>query len=53
MWEHADIAILLSESEGMPRVLMEAADFAVPMIATNVAGCRSVVRDGIDGLLVF
>jgi len=52
VWEHADIAILLSESEGMPRALMEAAGYGVPMIATNVPGCRSVVRDGVDGVLV-
>lgn len=52
VWEHADIAILLSESEGMPRALMEAAGYGIPMIATNVPGCRSVVRDGIDGVLV-
>lgn len=52
VWERADIAILLSESEGMPRSLMEAAGHAVPMIATNVPGCRSVVRDGVDGVLV-
>ncbi|MGL3111873.1 glycosyltransferase [Bradyrhizobium sp. BR 1432] len=52
VWERADIAILLSEREGMPRALMEAAGHGVPMIATNVPGCRSVVRDGVDGLLV-
>ncbi|WP_439371721.1 glycosyltransferase [Bradyrhizobium sp. DASA03120] len=52
VWERADIAILLSESEGMPRALMEAAGYGIPMIATNVPGCRSVVRDGVDGFLV-
>ncbi|MDH6688324.1 glycosyltransferase involved in cell wall biosynthesis [Bradyrhizobium japonicum] len=52
VWERTDIAILLSESEGMPRALMEAAGYGIPMIATNVPGCRSVVRDGVDGFLV-
>jgi glycosyltransferase involved in cell wall biosynthesis len=52
VWERADIAILLSEREGMPRALIEAAAYGVPMIATNVPGCRSVVQDGVNGLLV-
>ncbi|WP_027584318.1 glycosyltransferase family 4 protein [Bradyrhizobium sp. Ai1a-2] len=52
VWAHADIAILLSESEGMPRALMEAAGYGLPMIATDVPGCRSVVRDGVDGFLI-
>ncbi|MCP3417911.1 glycosyltransferase [Bradyrhizobium brasilense] len=52
VWAHADIAILLSESEGMPRALMEAAGYGLPMIATDVPGCRSAVRDGVDGFLI-
>ncbi|WP_449378496.1 glycosyltransferase [Bradyrhizobium sp. UFLA05-112] len=52
VWQRADIAILLSEREGLPRALIEAAGHGVPMIATDVPGCRSVVRNEIDGLLV-
>lgn len=51
-WQRADIAILLSEREGMPRSLIEAAATGLPMIAFDVAGCRSIVRDGINGFLV-
>ena len=52
VWRRADIAILLSEREGMPLSLIEAAAAGLPMIATDVPGCRSIVRNGIDGVLV-
>jgi len=52
VWSGADIAILLTEREGLPRSLIEAAASGLPMIATDVPGCRSIVRDGVDGFLV-
>jgi glycosyltransferase involved in cell wall biosynthesis len=52
IWQRADIAILLSEREGMPRSLIEAAAAGLPMIAFDVPGCRSIVRNGVNGFLV-
>ena len=52
VWGQADVAILLSDREGLPRSLIEAAASGLPMIATDVPGCRAIVRKGIDGLLV-
>jgi glycosyltransferase involved in cell wall biosynthesis len=52
VWSGADIAILLTQREGLPRSLIEAAASGLPMIATDVPGCRSIVRDGVDGFLV-
>lgn len=46
------IAMLLSYREGLPRSLIEATASARPVIATDVTGCRSVIRDGKEGLLV-
>ena len=47
----ADCIVLPSYREGMPRVLLEGAAMARPLIATDVPGCRTLVRDGENGLL--
>jgi glycosyltransferase involved in cell wall biosynthesis len=56
-----DIAALLQQShvvvlptyrEGLPKTLLEAAAAGAPMIASDIAGCREVVTDGVTGLLV-
>ena len=38
--------------EGLPRSLIEAAACATPLITTDMPGCRDVVTDGVDGLIV-
>lgn len=38
--------------EGIPKSLIEAAASGRPLIATNVPGCREIVHDGKNGLLV-
>lgn len=38
--------------EGVPRVLLEAGLKEVPLITTDMPGCRDVVIDGYDGLLI-
>ncbi|MCQ4191230.1 glycosyltransferase, partial [Methylocystis suflitae] len=48
----ADIVVLPSYREGLPKTLIEAAACARPLITTDVPGCREVVMDGVDGLLV-
>jgi len=47
----ADVVVLPSYREGTPRTLLEAAAMSRPLIATDVAGCREVVRDGVNGFL--
>lgn len=47
-----DVVALPSYREGLPKTLIEAAACAQPLITTDVPGCREVVTDGIDGLLV-
>jgi glycosyltransferase involved in cell wall biosynthesis len=44
--------VLPSYREGLSRVLLEAGAMARPAIATDVPGCRHVVTDGVEGLLV-
>ncbi len=48
----AHIVCLPSYREGLPKVLIEAAACALPIVTTDVPGCREVVRDGDNGLLV-
>lgn len=47
----ASCVVLPSYREGAPRTLIEAAAMARPLIATDVPGCRSVVADGVNGVL--
>jgi glycosyltransferase involved in cell wall biosynthesis/ribosomal protein S18 acetylase RimI-like enzyme len=47
-----DVFVLPSWREGMPRSAIEAAAMGKPMVLTDIRGCREVVRDGLDGLLV-
>lgn len=47
-----DAYILASYREGFPRSAMEAAASGLPIIATDIRGCRQVVEDGSTGLLV-
>lgn len=61
-WGHSDdmpavlcqgmIVCLPSYREGLPKALLEAAACALPLVATDVPGCREVVRHGENGLLV-
>ena len=52
VWARAHIAVLPSRREGLPLSLLEAAACGRPMIATDVPGCREVVRAGETGVLV-
>lgn len=47
-----DIAVLPSYHEGMPRFLLEAAATGLPLVATDIEGCRMVVHEGVNGFLV-
>jgi glycosyltransferase involved in cell wall biosynthesis len=51
--QQVDIAVLPSYyHEGVPRFLLEAAACGLPLVATDIEGCRVVVRDGVNGFLV-
>jgi lipopolysaccharide/colanic/teichoic acid biosynthesis glycosyltransferase len=47
-----DIFALPSHREGFPRAAMEAASMGLPIVATDIRGCRQVVTDGDNGLLI-
>jgi glycosyltransferase involved in cell wall biosynthesis len=48
----ADLCVFPSEREGMPVCLMESLSMGVPVITANTRGCRDVVRDGVDGVVL-
>jgi glycosyltransferase involved in cell wall biosynthesis len=53
VWRRAAIAVLPSTyGEGLPKALLEAAACARPIVATDMPGCREVVRPGETGILV-
>ena len=52
MLASASIVCLPSYREGLPKVLLEAAAIGRPLIASNAPGCREIVRDKYNGLLV-
>jgi glycosyltransferase involved in cell wall biosynthesis len=47
-----DLYTLPSYREGFPRSAMEAAACGLPIVATDIRGCRQAVDDGVTGLLV-
>jgi glycosyltransferase involved in cell wall biosynthesis len=50
-YAEADCVVLPSYREGCPRSLLEAASMSIPLIATDVPGCRQVVEDNVNGFL--
>ena len=52
LFQSVDMVVLPSYREGLPKGLIEAAACGLPLITTDVPGCREVVTDGVDGLRV-
>jgi glycosyltransferase involved in cell wall biosynthesis len=51
IYEGLDIFVLPSHREDFPRAAMEAAASGLPVIATDIRGCRQVVEHGVNGFL--
>lgn len=46
------VVCLPSFHEGIPKILLEACAAGRPIVASDIAGCREVVRSGVNGILV-
>jgi glycosyltransferase involved in cell wall biosynthesis len=49
--KEADCVVLPSYREGLSKVLIEASSMGLPIVTTNVPGCRDVVIDKVTGFL--
>ena len=47
-----DLFVLPSHREGFPRAAMEAAAMGLPLVVTDIRGCRQVVDHGVNGLII-
>jgi len=52
LFRSVDVVVLPSYREGLPKGLIEAGACGLPLITTDVPGCREVVSHEVDGLLV-
>ncbi len=52
LYRAMDIFVLASHREGLPRAAIEASATGLPVVATDVRGCRQVVVHEVTGLLV-
>ncbi|WP_322508757.1 glycosyltransferase family 4 protein [Anaerolinea sp.] len=53
VYAQADVFVFPSfYGEGMPTVLMEAAACGLPIVASDLPGCRAAVEDGVNGFIV-
>jgi len=51
-YEKADVLVLPSYREGLPRTIIEAMSMSKPIISTDAPGCKATVEEGKNGFLV-
>ena len=52
IYRNMDIVVLPSWREGLSKTLLEAAAMSMPIITTNVPGCRDIIKNNFSGLVV-
>ena len=49
---NCDLGILCSKEEGFPNAILEYFKFKLPVISTNVGGCKEIIKNKKNGILV-
>ena len=52
VYNECDLLVYPSFSEGLPRTLVEAALCEIPIIASDIPGCRDIIQHRENGLLI-
>lgn len=52
LYAGVQFGLLVSHAEGMPNAVLEAMAAGLPVVTTDVGGCRELVEDGVTGLVV-
>ncbi len=52
VFEKSSVYVLPSYREGTPRSTLEAMSMMMPVVTTDVPGCRETVKEGVNGFLV-
>lgn len=50
--KYIDLILLCSYIEGLPLVPLEAFSQGIPVVATNIAGTKEEIKDGVNGFLI-
>ncbi len=50
--QKADVFLLITNWEGLPISILEAMSYGLPVIASDVAGVKEEVLDGVNGFVV-
>lgn len=49
-YQQADVLLMCSASEGLPKVVVEAQKYGLPVIATSIAANKELIEEGNNGL---